>query len=393
MSQTTCCPSCGTKFKVVADQLRISDGWVRCGHCKEVFDATAHLQQAVDPKETLLPDFPLGEWPLPPSGPAPAAKEAVPGAPPAPAVLDVPVPPVPAFLAAPEPGPARAPGAGFPWPDSEALGHLAPAQAAPVEPLPPAPVEPAPDLDGYELPFAELRDEGVDAPLEAEDRTADGEAEAAPAEAPAVPDMPVEADLVAPAMVKASLLDDGEEGDDEELPEPQQEPGFVRAARRKAFWHSSGMRALLLLLGLGLAGTLAVQIALQERDRLAAAEPSLRPLLSMACDKLGCTLGPRKDIAAVVIDSSGFSKAARGDAYQLSLTLTNHAGMPVAMPAVELTLTDAQEQPVLRRVLLPAELGAPAELAGRGEWSGQVPVVLTGPALRLAGYRVLAFYP
>ncbi len=390
MSQITCCPSCGTKFKVVTDQLRISDGWVRCGHCKEIFDATAHLQQAVDPKETLLPDFPLEEWPLPPGGgPAPAVKEAAPDASPAPAILDVPVPPVPAYLAAPEPGPARAPGAVFPWSDSEALGHPAPAQTVPLE----APVEAAPDLDGYELPFAELRDEGMDAPLEAEDRAADDEAEAAPAEAPAVPDMPVEADLVAPAMVKASLLDDGEGGDDEELHELQAEPGFVRAARRKAFWHSTGMRVLLLLLGLGLAGALAAQAALHERDRLAAAEPRLRPLLSMACAQLGCTLGPRKDIAAVVIDSSGFSKAARGDTYQLSLTLTNHAVMPVAMPAVELTLTDAQEQPVLRRVLLPAELGAPAELAGRGEWSGQVPVVLAGPALRLAGYRVLAFYP
>ena len=32
-------------FKVVPDQLRISEGWVRCGHCAEVFDASAHLQQ------------------------------------------------------------------------------------------------------------------------------------------------------------------------------------------------------------------------------------------------------------------------------------------------------------------------------------------------------------
>ena len=44
MSQITRCPSCATMFKVVADQLRISDGWVRCGQCKQVFDAAAHLQ-------------------------------------------------------------------------------------------------------------------------------------------------------------------------------------------------------------------------------------------------------------------------------------------------------------------------------------------------------------
>jgi predicted Zn finger-like uncharacterized protein len=44
MSLITRCPACGTMFKVVPDQLRISEGWVRCGHCAEVFDATAYLQ-------------------------------------------------------------------------------------------------------------------------------------------------------------------------------------------------------------------------------------------------------------------------------------------------------------------------------------------------------------
>src|SRR5687768_16046790 len=44
MSLITRCPACGTMFKVVPDQLRISEGWVRCGHCAGVFDATAHLQ-------------------------------------------------------------------------------------------------------------------------------------------------------------------------------------------------------------------------------------------------------------------------------------------------------------------------------------------------------------
>ncbi|HEY0824119.1 MAG TPA: zinc-ribbon domain-containing protein, partial [Ramlibacter sp.] len=43
MSLITSCPACGTMFRVVPDQLKISEGWVRCGHCSEVFDATAHL--------------------------------------------------------------------------------------------------------------------------------------------------------------------------------------------------------------------------------------------------------------------------------------------------------------------------------------------------------------
>ena len=130
-----------------------------------------------------------------------------------------------------------------------------------------------------------------------------------------------------------------------------------------------------------------------QRNALAAAQSHLRPWLEQTCAWLGCTIGPDQSIAAVAIDSSGFVKAGRGDSYQLTLALKNLSGAAVAMPAVELTLTDAQDQPVLRRVLFPAELGAPVELAAHGEWSGQTMVVLAGPALRLSGYRVLAFYP
>lgn len=43
MSLITRCPACATMFKVVRDQLRISGGWVRCGQCAEVFDASAHM--------------------------------------------------------------------------------------------------------------------------------------------------------------------------------------------------------------------------------------------------------------------------------------------------------------------------------------------------------------
>ncbi|MGQ9725347.1 MAG: zinc-ribbon domain-containing protein, partial [Tepidimonas sp.] len=49
MSFITRCPACGTAFKVVADQLKIADGWVRCGRCQQVFDATLDLQPASKP--------------------------------------------------------------------------------------------------------------------------------------------------------------------------------------------------------------------------------------------------------------------------------------------------------------------------------------------------------
>ena len=39
MSLATRCTACGTIFRIVEDQLRVSDGWVRCGRCAEIFDA------------------------------------------------------------------------------------------------------------------------------------------------------------------------------------------------------------------------------------------------------------------------------------------------------------------------------------------------------------------
>src|SRR5690606_5597537 len=56
MSMITSCPACGTMFRVVPDQLRISEGWVRCGHCTEVFDASANLSD-----ESILFEPPLAQ--------------------------------------------------------------------------------------------------------------------------------------------------------------------------------------------------------------------------------------------------------------------------------------------------------------------------------------------
>jgi len=43
-------------FKVVPDQLKVSDGWVRCGHCDGVFDASAHFQAIAGPESLDVPD-------------------------------------------------------------------------------------------------------------------------------------------------------------------------------------------------------------------------------------------------------------------------------------------------------------------------------------------------
>ncbi|MBP8088122.1 MAG: hypothetical protein KAY15_05045, partial [Polaromonas sp.] len=56
MSLITCCPTCRTMFQVETDQLKVSDGWVRCGHCDGVFDASAHFQIAPVPTAPEIPE-------------------------------------------------------------------------------------------------------------------------------------------------------------------------------------------------------------------------------------------------------------------------------------------------------------------------------------------------
>ena len=64
------CPACHTTFRVVKDQLRLADGWVRCGRCEDIFRATDHLVELTGPR---------------PPGPVPAERHAHPEAPVAPA--------------------------------------------------------------------------------------------------------------------------------------------------------------------------------------------------------------------------------------------------------------------------------------------------------------------
>lgn len=70
MSLGTTCPSCGTSFRVVQDQLKVSEGWVRCGQCQDVFNALESLFD-LDP----LAQQAQSVAPLPKTGPASLAHQ------------------------------------------------------------------------------------------------------------------------------------------------------------------------------------------------------------------------------------------------------------------------------------------------------------------------------
>lgn len=177
-------------------------------------------------------------------------------------------------------------------------------------------------------------------------------------------------------------------------------PSFVRQAQRAHRLHSPWARAWLIGLCLVLIVATLLQFARHERDRIAAAQPGLVPFLQELCKYTGCSVQALKHIESVVIDSSGFNKMrsdAKFDLYKVTVSLKNTHVLPVALPHIELTLNDAQDQAVLRRVLNPADLGAAQfVIAPSGEFSGTSMLQIDNQQLsgaRVAGYRVLAFYP
>lgn len=434
MSLATRCPSCHTVFRVVQDQLRVSEGWVRCGRCAEVFDASLNL---VDPGTGEARRAPI-ELRSPPSdggaeaGPTSSATSGpplhpVPGADPGtlggrlpsaaaqpaqtaqpaqPArsarsarsaseaafeaaweeaetvfaedalspvertlVLPPPVPPeraAPGAAAATATGLASTPGSDVgadPGPSPPRavppditlpLGEL-PATAWPARPAPPAPhaSAAAPTAPGARA------------------------ANASPAAADAIPD-PAAGPIPEPIV--------------ESIPEPTSTPSFVRQADRAARWRRPGVRAALTA-GIVLASaTLALQMLVAFRDQAAARQPGLRPLIEALCEPLGCRVEPWRSLEALVVDSSAVLRVEKSDLYELNVTLRNRRSHDVAVPAIDLRLTDLQGQVISQRVLAADELGAPAPTV-RGDGELQLQRTLRVTAAPVAGYTIELFYP
>jgi len=184
-----------------------------------------------------------------------------------------------------------------------------------------------------------------------------------------------------------------------------EEVSFVQTARRRALWQSAPVRAALGLSCLALLAALLLQWVLHEKDPLAAQAPRLAPVLQALCRPLGCQIRPFRRIESLVIENASFSRSAP-NAYRLSFVFRNMGDAAIEMPALEVTLTDRQQQALVRRVLLPAQFGATADtLSAHGEQAGTLALKITGaeaaaasPAsqagqLPVAGYRILAFYP
>lgn len=350
MSLVTRCPACGTHFKVVPDQLRISEGWVRCGQCDEVFDAQAHMQPLFEDGLAQGPD--TATAPMPPQEVWSAQavdSAAVIGDGAAPARAPEPVPGAHALVMEPEPEP-------------EAEAEPAAQTIAPER--------------GYEA--SELQEVH---PQDSDD-SRNALADAVPGADPGHGGVPGDAlDFAHSAHPIHEELD------------AAFQPSFLHSARPAPVPQRRWIRASLLVL---LGGMLLLQVLVQQRDRIAATEPVLASGLQSLCEAVGCQIAPLRQIESIVIESSSFIKV-KADVYRLSFSIKNTALVPLALPFAELALTDLRDQSVLRRVLAPTEYGARGEILAPGEeLMLVVPVAIKATAHlgdKVTGYRLLVFYP
>ena len=368
MTLLTRCPACATMFKVVPDQLKIANGWVRCGQCSEVFEASL----VPDPDAPSALDLP-GRMPLPQTPETPSFSAC--------SQQGLAEPFVEATDRAPSLTPDFAPSLQeAPTPQDEA----APQAAAPADQAVPQEVmevQPAVLPASFAAAMAALQE-----PERIEPTFSDADLVFKPDSPPLAEPVGVSANAPDAPPLAAEPL------------QPVEELSFMRDAQPTPFWTPPRLRTALVLLCTLLLLALVLQWTVRHKDGLAAQQPRLAPWLQALCRPLGCEVRLLRRIESVQIERANFKKSGTR-AYLLTFVLKNTAATAVEIPALEVTLTDSQRQVLVRRVLLPAQFGVTAStLQAHSEVAGVVALTLATEgdrvaALPVTGYRILAFYP
>ncbi len=357
MTLATRCAACGTSFRVVQDQLKVSGGWVRCGRCNEVFNAIEGLYEIGSPLAEAAPDT---------LSPGPSAESV----------------------------------------ESPLESTTAPADTRQHESAPPTEVSAWPGLDDvWVTPAADpafSQDPAVQARLAHDDiyageheDTASGAETLAPQSSAAGPARPrVEPAAEPPASARSNtLLAEPPRADAEPaLASIEPMPSFVRAAQRAERWQRPPVRLALGVCSFLLVALLATQAAVAYRSIVASRWPASRTLLDGYCAWIGCTVGPMRHIAALSVESSGLQQVGGTTIFNLSVVLRNHSDAELMAPALDVALSDAQGHLVARRVLTLAELGHPAPTLVAGAEVSLQAGLNTGDT-RVAGYTIDVFYP
>ena len=344
MALATRCPECETIFRISTTQAAIKSGMVRCGQCRHVFNSLDALVRVedLDVVEEIVADA------------APA-------------------------LSAPGVDPRHGG-------DSGLDATLAPGGSV------------GEDVAAFEEGASEAGSSGADATEEVVPGKwwlpQGGRAAAASAGRPDAP-------RIAPQESSGRSLSDRRvslnwPADSHDARQPE----FLRTDPPRA-QRSRGERWALAILSIVAALGLAAQAAYVWRDEVAARWPAAKPWLVAACAPLRCMVDYPAHRDAITIESAALqSSTPNSNLYTLTALLRNRDTVAVRYPYLELTLTDTQDRPVLRRALRPEDYLGPALAAdgraSRGFSAGSelpIRVMFQLDDLRFVGYRLERFYP
>jgi len=411
------CPACHTVFRVRPEQLRAHLGQVRCGNCFNAFNALEHLQEESAPTRAVPS--------LAPSTVAQASPTAQP-APPA-ASADTPDRLDNFFVLEDKPEDSFSDQLDFEIPDTLVASRGPGGQATDTRTEPGTNESPSfifessatnsQGSDTAATPFVEAAKpwrhiraevqqdaESFDASLPRK-RTDATSLEEPETELPPEPESPSgpqpgfasepEQSAHAPFILPASEI----EHQDVAEPRTQQiaAPDLSHLDETYGPPAAAPTRRWLSGLGIGvLAGTLAAQSIFLFRAEIARDWPALRPALVAACRALNCSVALPRVAGAISVEASDLqAEPGKPGHFVLNATIRNRAPHPQAYPHLELTLTDARDRPLARRVLAPQDWTPGADIEGGFDAGRDIAVTLPFEATGLdaAGYRIYVFYP
>lgn len=334
MTRITACPQCQTRFRVTAEQLEARNGNVRCGRCSHVFNAYDTLAE----EEPAPAEVSQRQFPPPPEFQAIEEKDSRVGE------------------NIPEENPESPPAAPMEGAAEENIS-AAQAEVLPEELLIPPQDEAPPEILDVAESFTP-------------------------------PETAQEPEPEARPEVRVVRIQ----------PPPQKIEPKVSPERPKYGPPPKPRRAWpWVLASLPLLAGLAGQGIYYFRDAIAANYPPTRPLLEQACSYLQCRIDLPRNPDLLGIESSELhADPARANIVVLTSVLRNRASHVQAYPALELTLTNAKDEMVARRVLSPKEyVRQTASIAQGIPARGDVAVKLLMDLgdLKAEGYRLYLFYP
>lgn len=415
MSYVTRCPNCRTAFKVTETQLAAHGGKVRCGKCAFIFNARDSLElQASTEKpapvvERAAPQVvptPVAAAPAPVSISAqPAAKEYIPVFAPAPAPIETPAPsPVPAPLLAPAPLPTPTPAAVAHTPQAAIAPDLAKTiTAAPQESVQDwlensyvqaiaavAAEAEATDYDDYVAPPVATPTPAIEPVVST--ATAPAAEPVAPPVAAEPAHVATEEEPIFTVPLETWSAQASERGEGYFPIRTAEDDALLALPPARPKWHYAALPVAVLLILL-----LVFQAGIRYRNELSVNFPWLRPPLTSVCQLFGCDLPLPRNASLLRSDYSELIFVPdHPELIQLSASLRNLAAYDQALPSLELTLTNAQEEVVAKKVFtakdyLVANEKKRSALATNDEL--HVFLQLNAAGLNASGYSLYWFYP